>query len=205
MKPQCLRSFLTLLFLSSAASAQTLPPITPGPTFTAPTTLPEPPAIWREVTGVKYLFPLQTTDALRQAVHTRSHVPTFHTTRDGRIGIDFKTAKITLLRPEQLGSYVRQIVNTDLTNNSYVMTNKQRRPFRIGETATTAMGSNAVEVQRDADHKSNLFSLPTGWVGSLRHVTLFDPTSANPQAGEITNPQNSNGNDVYDLNIIGVF
>lgn len=205
MKPQCLRSFLTLLFLSSAASAQTLPPITPGPTVTAPTTLPEPPAIWREVTGVKYLFPLQTTDALRQAVHTRSHVPTFHTTRDGRIGIDFKTAKITLLRPEQLGSYVRQIVNTDLTNNSYVMTNKQRRPFRIGETATTAMGSNAVEVQRDADHKSNLFSLPTGWVGSLRHVTLFDPTSANPQAGEITNPQNSNGNDVYDLNIIGVF
>jgi hypothetical protein len=233
MKLPYLRSIMTLLFLSSAASAQTLN-YTPWGTSqnTGPTTLvtevvtkgsqatlPEVPVITRNVTGTKYLNP-DAAASSRVAVHTKPHVPTFHTSRDGRIGIDFKTAKITLLRPEQLGSatatsetaanskggYIRQIVNTDLTNNSYVMTNKAVRPIRFDENGSLAQGSPSEENTRDDDHKNKLIQglgLPAGGV---RHVTLFDPTSVNGELG-IKNPSYDSANnvDIYDLCIVSVY
>jgi hypothetical protein len=203
MKLKYLHQLMTLLVLNSAAMAQTVPP---------PTTLPEPPAIQRQVTGIKYINPQGSTRVARGPVNTGPHVPTLHTTRDGRIGIDFRTAKLTLLRPEQLTNYVRLTDAPTLLDNSYVMTNKDVRPLRIGESSSDPdqpnVGSTSSENAKDIAHEANFFSLavlPPGSVGGMRHVTLFDPTPINPTTGERTNPRNVNNRDVYDLNVIVAF
>ncbi len=111
MKNKLTIPLAVVLFLSGPAYSQTLP---------------EPPAIWREVVGVKYQTPkgvgtnpatlssLDTpgwinlqiagiTDSPLQPRHTRPHIPAFRTTADGRIGM--KTLGLVgfaILKPEKV-------------------------------------------------------------------------------------------------------
>jgi hypothetical protein len=115
MKTKLIISLAAILSLSGAAFSQTLP---------------EPPAIWREVTGVRYQAPRGVdikgkegkeglnpntadgwypsqywgiVDSPVQPRHTRPHIPAFRTTADGRIGMrTLGLVGFSLLNPEKL-------------------------------------------------------------------------------------------------------
>jgi len=62
-------------------------------------TLPEPPAIWREVTGVRHANPSNANNP--QPQHYRPHVQAFRTSNDGRVAMRvLPTVDFTLMIPE---------------------------------------------------------------------------------------------------------
>ena len=176
MKGALILSLAALLSLGVSAIAQTRP---------------EPPSLWREVTGAVYTDPATTIVARKKPVHTAPHVPSFRTSRDGRIALRILTsAEFTLLMPEKLNAHVRLIppaTGANAANNSYVMSS----PVYSYVDGVTAGESSAK------------FNSPApGSRGGIGHFTLFDPTPTDPTAGEITNPRNVGGNDVYNLYVI---
>ena len=173
MKSTHVLLFATLLFLGVSAVAQTN------------ALLPQPPAIWREVTGIT-----NTTSGANPVV-TRPHVPAFRITRDGRVGLRvISGVGFALLMPEKLTNFVLQTQNAIATNNSYVM------------SSTTYMYANG----SDSSHNpTNFYRVATNSLGGLDHVTLYDPTPEFPMPGETVNPTNINGNDVYHLTVIAAY
>ena len=169
-----------LLLLGSATFAQT-------------PSAPEPPAIWREVTALKYTNPLHNNGKFRGAVHTQPHVPTLRTSRDGRIALRplGDGGAFTLLKPEKLTSHPLLTApdDTNPDNNSYVMSEP---------------GWTLVDGFSEVDQELAFFTPASGDTAPVwGHMTLYDPTPADPSPGETTNPRNINGQDVYDLKVVG--
>ena len=186
MKITLIKSLIPILVLSDVALSQTWP---------------EPPAIWREVTGIRYRSATNL-----QPEHQRPHMPTYRTTRDGRIAINPKTSQFTLIIPEKLTGPLLRTPASTKANNSFVI--RHTSDFRLINPSTSAQYTT-----EDA-HRAALFplstliqqgKLPQNTLGSMGHVTLFDPTPADSTTGEITNPKNVNGKDVYTLTVVGAF
>jgi hypothetical protein len=177
--------FIPLVIASATASAQTRP---------------EPPSIWREVSGAVYTNPSTTVVSQKKPVHTRPHVPSFRTSRDGRIGLRVLTnGDFTLLMPEKLTAPVR-LTESALEQNSYVMS-KEGYVTEI-QVNTAPAGSPPVWTPTPANGELYL-NLPAGKTGSSgAHYALFDPTPEDPVGGEKTNPMNIGGEDVYDLKVL---
>ncbi len=171
MKHTYVLPLAALVFFGVFASAQSTP------------LLPQPPALWREVTGVT------NTAASANPVVTRPHVPAFRISRDGRIGFRvISNCGFALLMPEKLTNFVLLTQNTIATNNSYVMSS----------TAYKYITSPNV-----AKNPTNFYDVPAGSSGGIDHATIYDPTPEFPTAGEIVNPTNDAfGNDIYHLKVI---
>lgn len=180
-----MKSFAALLSLSGVSFSQTL--------------LPESPAIWREVTGIKYRDPLAA-PALRKPEHQKPHVPSFRTTRDGRVAINPKTSLFTLMMPEKLGGPLLRTPAATKALNSYVMSNQNY--FTLFGTSTEDAHKNALFPMSDLITAGKL---PFNTTGYVNHVTLFDPTPVDKQTNEITNPKNVGNKDVYTLDVVGAF
>ncbi len=184
MKNNLTRSFVAVLLLSEAAFSQ----------------LPESPAIWRDVRGIVYKTPIMADYLLRNPQYQRPHVPSFRTTRDGRIGINPKTSEFALIMPEKLGDSLLRIVKTNLAENAFVMRN-ELKDVRI-------TGVSFQEHKRQLIPVAELIAngkLPPNTSGAMEHVTLFDPTPLNFAQGEKTNPQAVGLNDVYTIDVVGAF
>ena len=162
-----------LMWLGASAMAQTLP---------------EPPAIWREVTGVRHANPGNANNP--QPQHYRAHVQAFRTSNDGRVAMRvLPTVDFTLMIPEKLSQ--NPLLNTPGLSaaNSTVMS----------ATAYSYAKDSTGKMLKAADH-AKLFS---GGLtkGSIVHSALFDPFDA---TGSL-NPRAVGGDDVYDLVVVAIF
>ena len=172
MKPTKIPQLVSLILFSIPAVAHTAP---------------EPPSLWREVTGVRNI-------SLNNAptpVHTRPHVPAFRTSVDGRVALRVLTkGEFALMLPEKLTEPVRTIQNERASDNSYVMSSTDYK---------------YVDGCNEHTNARNFYKVPPGSKGALSHFTLFDPTPLMPTAGEITNPSPEKGEDVYQLKVLGIY
>jgi len=166
---------IALLLVSSTALSQTLP---------------EPPAIWREVTGVRHANPANANNP--QPQHYRAHVQAFRASNDGRVAMRvLPTVDFTLMIPEKLSQ--NPLLNTPGLSaaNSTVMS----------ATAYTYASDNTGKMLKPSDH-AKLFSGGLSQTkGSIVHSALFDRFDATGSH----NPKAVNGDDVYELVVVAVY
>lgn len=134
--------------------------------------VPEPPAIWREVTGVFNTYPngLGTTAV---PVFSRPHIPGFRTSADGRIGLMVEgggasggTPAFVLMMPEKMSTAAQ--------------------PFLLNPASATTMSSTSF-------NRTLTPANYTDGVAGVSHACLWD-------AGN--NPTTSGGQDIYDLTVV---
>lgn len=147
-------------------------------------TVPESPAIWRDVTGVVFADPANMTGAK----FTRPHMPAFRTTLDGRIGSIVEgggavggTPGFTLFMPEKMTTpFLLSPGNTP--DSSFTMT--KSTPLSSDFVRLNVANSFAAAPLNAQDY--------TDGVKGVSHVCLWDPGS---------NPQVVAGEDVYNIQV----
>jgi hypothetical protein len=156
--------------------------------------LPEPPTLWREVTGIINTTVRDPSGKPKTVpVYRQAHVPSYRTSVDGRVALRvLNDGAFSLMMPEKLGAPVRLASDSKTpANNSYVMSSTAPPKFVDGCNGP-----------KDNEAK---FHLAQG-KGSVGHFTLYDPTPLQPTGeGEVNPICDRSGNDVYQLKVFTIF
>jgi hypothetical protein len=170
---------VSFLFSSIAAVAQSLP---------------EPPTLWREVTGIINTTVTDPSGTQKTVpVYRQAHVPSYRTTVDGRVALRvLNDGGFALMMPEKLSAPVRLAsAHNNPVNNSYAMSSTASPKF--------------VDGCKSAKENVAKFHSAQG-NGSVGHFTLFDPTPLQSTGGVVGNPSCDDfGSDVYKLKVFAIF